>query len=77
MMTKICTYIYNEFIDKYGVNPLLFLIVYALAGCDTCSFIRNSSKRTFMQTLFDTPNDLADRQKLTTLLTNKHDVSLV
>lgn len=55
-----CTYIHNELIDTYAVNPLLFLIVYVLSGCDTCSFIRNISKRTFMQTLFDTPNDFAD-----------------
>ncbi len=45
--TKIidCKFIHNELIDKYGVNPLHFLIVYALSGCDTCSFIRNISKK--------------------------------
>jgi hypothetical protein len=72
-----CTYIHNKLIHQYGVNPLHFLIVYALSGCDTCSFTRNISKRTFMQTLFDTPNDFDDLQKLTVLPINKDDVSLV
>ncbi len=72
-----CTYIHNELIDTYGVNPLLFLIVYVLFSCDTCSFIRNISKRTFMQTLFDTPNDFSDLQKLTVLPINEDDVSLL
>ncbi|CAF5026765.1 unnamed protein product, partial [Rotaria sp. Silwood1] len=69
-----CTYIHNELIDKFGVNPILLLIVYALSGCDTCSFTRNISKRTFMQTLFDTPNDFADLQKLTTFPVTKDNV---
>jgi len=72
-----CTYIREELINKYGVNPLIFLIVYALSGCDTCSFVRNVSKRTFMQMLFDNLNDFADLEKLVLLPTNKNDVSIV
>ncbi|CAF3343763.1 unnamed protein product, partial [Rotaria sp. Silwood2] len=69
-----CKFIHDELIDRYGVNPLIFLIVYALSGCDTCSFTRNVSKRTFMQVLFDTPNDFNNLQKLTTLPTSKDDI---
>jgi hypothetical protein len=72
-----CTYIHNELIDKFRVNPILLLVVYALSGCDTCSFIRNVGKRTFMQTLFDSPNDFADLEKLSGFPTSKDDVSLV
>ena len=71
-----CTFIRNELIDRFNVNPLIFLIVYALSGCDTCSFTRNISKRTFMQTLFDKPSDFTDLQKLTILPTSKDDVNL-
>ncbi|CAF3090354.1 unnamed protein product, partial [Rotaria sp. Silwood2] len=69
-----CKFIHDELIDRYGVNPLIFLIVYALSGCDTCSFTRNVSKRTFMQVMFDTPNDFNGLQKLTTLPTSKDDI---
>ncbi len=72
-----CTNIHNLLIDKYGVNPLQLLIVYALSGCDTCSFIRNVSKKKFMQTLFETPTDFTDLEKLTGPLVNTDDVSLV
>ncbi|CAF4094858.1 unnamed protein product [Rotaria sordida] len=69
-----CTYIHNALIDKYHVNPLCFIIIYALSGCDTCSFTRNISKRTFMQILLDTPNDFADVEKLTVLPTSRNDI---
>ncbi|CAF4865364.1 unnamed protein product [Rotaria sp. Silwood1] len=72
-----CKFIHDELIDRYGVNPLIFLIVYALSGCDTCSFTRNVSKRTFMQVLFDTPNDFNDLQKLTTIQISKDDIIAV
>lgn len=71
-----CTYINNELIDNLGIDPLLLLIVYALSGCDTCSFIRNVSKRTFLQMLFDYPTDFADLKKLTVKSVNKDDVSI-
>lgn len=71
------TYINNELINKYGVNPLHFLIIYALSGCDTCSFIRNISKKNVMQTLFDEPISFTDLEKLTSTLTNTDDVSLI
>ncbi|CAF1468756.1 unnamed protein product, partial [Rotaria sordida] len=72
-----CKFIHDELIDRYGVNPLIFLIVYALSGCDTCSFIRNVSKRTFMQVLFDTPSDFNDLQKLATIQISKDDIIAV
>ncbi|CAF4252684.1 unnamed protein product, partial [Rotaria sp. Silwood2] len=70
-----CTYINNELIDKCGVDPILLLIVYALSGCDTCSFIRNISKRTFMLVLFDSPNEFNDLKKLTVLPVNHDDIA--
>ncbi|CAM4964899.1 unnamed protein product [Rotaria socialis] len=72
-----CTYIHNELIDNFGVNPVLLLIVYALSGCDTCSFTRNISKRTFMQTLFEAPRDFTDLENLTVLPINRSDISAV
>ena len=72
-----CTHIHNELIDKYGVNPLHFLIIYALSGCDTCSFVRNISKKTFMQTLFEEPSTFTDLEKLIVPLTSTDDVSSV
>ncbi len=72
-----CTYIHNQLIDKYYVNPLQFLIIYALSGCDTCSFIRNVSKKKFMQTLFEAPADFTDLENLTLPIADIDNVSLV
>ena len=65
-----CTQIHNELIDKYGVNPLHFLIIYALSSCDTCSLIRNISKKTSMQTLFEKSFTFTHLEKLTAPLTS-------
>ena len=72
-----CTYIHNQLIDTYHVNPLQLLIVYALSGCDTCSFIRNVSKKKFMDTLLQSPADYSDLEIFTAPIINRDEVSLV
>lgn len=68
-------YVDATLIDKFYVNPLHFLIVYALSGWDICSFVRNISKKKFMQMLFQSSADYNNFEILTQPLIMQEDVS--
>ena len=70
-------YVDATLIDKFYVNPLHFLIVYALSGCDICSFVRNISKKKFMQMLFRSPAGYNNLETFTQPLIMQEDVSLI
>jgi hypothetical protein len=57
MKTKTDTYINvyriaEELKNKYSINPLLLLVIHALSGSDTTSFIKNITKLNFCRTFF-------------------------
>ncbi|CAF1007322.1 unnamed protein product, partial [Didymodactylos carnosus] len=72
-----CTTIQKELIEKYRILPQILLNVYTLSGCDTCSFVRNISKTTFLQTLFNNNGQYNDLDRLKALPTTKDDIKTV
>ncbi|CAF1172310.1 unnamed protein product [Didymodactylos carnosus] len=72
-----CTDVQKELINKHNVLPIVLMNVYALSGCDTCSFIRNISKATFFQTLFNNSHEYNDLVGLKELPSSQNDIKLV
>ncbi|CAF0963223.1 unnamed protein product [Didymodactylos carnosus] len=57
-MTKIATCINplriaQELKRKFSVDPTILLVIHALSGCDTTSFVRNITKSNFFRTYFN------------------------
>ncbi|CAF1469139.1 unnamed protein product [Rotaria sordida] len=41
---------------KFSINPIILLVIHALSGCDTTSFIKNISKPNMFRTFFSNTN---------------------
>ncbi|CAF0867569.1 unnamed protein product [Didymodactylos carnosus] len=64
-----CSLIAHRCIDYYKFNPKMWMVLHALSGCDTTSFIRNISKQKIFKTFFKQPSvysELINMDKLPT-----------
>ncbi|CAF0976216.1 unnamed protein product [Didymodactylos carnosus] len=63
-----CTAIAHRCFTDHKFQPILWIVLRALSGCDTTSFMRNISKQKLFRTFFKQPAyylDLLDMYKLT------------
>ncbi|CAF1462449.1 unnamed protein product [Didymodactylos carnosus] len=72
-----CTNISHELVKDYRMNPEILLPVYALSRCDTCSYIRNISKLTLLNTFFKHYDQYVELEKLKNFPTAIEDIQAV
>ena len=46
----------RDMIRRLKVDPIILLILHALSGCDTTSFVRGVTKKKFLSTFFNDPH---------------------
>ncbi|CAF1303505.1 unnamed protein product [Didymodactylos carnosus] len=55
-----CSVIARRCRDEYKIHPMILIVLHAISGCDTTSFIRNISKQKLFRAFYKQPSDYAD-----------------